>query len=283
MNTKLNPDSSVEDNWQYNEEMPGKVGYFSELFEDYSLEGRVLLAEDEHWPRTLFIHGARSDYTEMNALLAAMQQQGVSTLSFNLSGHNRCSPIDIYHTSLQQNLMEVVQFYHHLSTDQPHTVIGHSLGGALAVKLAVLCPEKINRLILFCPAVYADDAYAVNFGQGFTQVISSPFSFLNTDVFEFLKRFRGKLVLVMGEHDGLSSQSFGKQAGVSAGAVEINGQKKYSPIPFEVVEHIKAAIPESQLLSLTISGCDHDIAEWLRQNQNKAGEIIKKILMFCQN
>ena len=280
---KLDSDSSVAQHWQYHERMPGKAGYFSESFENYELEGRVLFAKDEHWPQTLFIHGARSDYTEMNALLAMMQQHGVSSLSFNLSGHNRCSPVDIYHTSLQQNLQEAIRFYQHLFADQPHTVIGHSLGGALAVKLAVSFPETINRLILFCPAVYADAAYPVAFGRGFTQVISTPFSFLNSEIFAFLKRFTGKLVLVMGEYDGLPAQDFGKAKGISAGEIEINGKKQYSPIPFEVVNQIKESVPDKQLLSLTVSGCDHDIAGWLRQNPEEGNKLIKQILTFCQD
>jgi pimeloyl-ACP methyl ester carboxylesterase len=280
---KLDSDSSVAQHWQYHELMPGKAGYFRESFENYDLEGRVLFAKDEHWPQILFIHGARSDYTEMNALLTAMQQQGVSTLSFNMSGHNRCSSVSVYQTSLQQNLQEAESFYRHLQADMPHTVMGHSLGGALAVKLAVRFPEKINRLVLFCPAVYADAAYPVHFGRDFTQAISSPFSFLNSEIFAYLKKFTGKLVLIMGEYDGLPSKNFDKPAGVSAGEIDIGGQKKYSPIPFEVVEQIKTAITKERFLSLLIPDCDHDIAGWLRQNPENCNELVKKILSFCQS
>ena len=282
MSIKLYSDSQIADKWQYHEQISGRVDYFTESFGQYDLEGRILFADDEHWPKTLFIHGARSDYTEMNALLSMMQQQGVSSLSFNLSGHNRCAPIDVYHTSLQQNLQEAERFYQHLSGNL-HTVIGHSLGGALAVKLAVQHPDKVDRLILFCPAVYADAAYPVAFGRDFTQAISTPFSFLNSEIFDFLKRFKGKLVLVMGQYDGLPAQNFGKVKGVSAGEVQIKGKKYYSPIPFEVVDKIKDCVSEERLLSLTIPDCDHDIAGWLRQNPEKGQKLIEEILIFCQN
>tara|TARA_R110001583_G_C5636665_1_gene407544 strand:- start:707 stop:958 length:252 start_codon:yes stop_codon:yes gene_type:complete len=54
------------------------------------------------------IHGARSDYTSLNSILYPLQLLGISSLSFNLSGHRISS--DIEASSLEKNLQESLCF-----------------------------------------------------------------------------------------------------------------------------------------------------------------------------
>lgn len=276
--TSLSSHSSVSEQLAYNETSEyGSVGYFQEDFGGYCLEGRVLFNQNKDWPTTLFVHGARSDYTEMNALLFALQKQGISTLSFNLSGHNKTSGISLFATSLQNNLEECQRFFSRLAKSNNYTVIGHSLGGALAGKLTSLNLDTVANLVLFCPAVYADNAYAAHFGSEFTKAISPPLSFLDSTGLIFLKTFKGNVSLIMGEFDGLNSAAYGKAPGTSAGTIELNGQTYYSPIPLEVVEGIKNNVPKNQMHYFCIPQCDHQLASWLRSNPKLAQNLVEKI------
>ncbi|MDY7577522.1 alpha/beta hydrolase [Herbaspirillum sp. RTI4] len=275
-------ESSVSDQWMFSETPPGPASYFVEDFGTYQLEGRVLFSQDQCWPSVLTIHGARSDYTKLNVLMYGLQKQGISTLGFNLSGHSAASNVALSQTSLRNNLKESDRFFGRLK-DGSCTVMGHSLGGALALKLAAAHPERIDKLVLFCPAVYGDLAYGPLFGGAFKRAISVPNGFLRTDAFEFLRQFKGKLMLVIGQYDGLRSTDYGGVDGTSAGVVLIDGVKQYSAIPREVIDCIKAAIPAPHLEVLTLPDCDHGISSWLRANPIAADRLTQKVAAFIRS
>ena len=100
--------SKLQAQWQFDEVPPLPASYFSEEFDGYQLEGRVLPAarREAELPQLLAIHGARSDYTKLNAILYPLQTLGIASLSFNLSGHNPASSIGLGDTSLRNNMQE---------------------------------------------------------------------------------------------------------------------------------------------------------------------------------
>nr|WP_257031485.1 alpha/beta hydrolase [Pseudomonas moraviensis] len=266
---------------QFAEAPTGPECFFSQTFAGYQLEGRVLsgCAEAASMPKVLAIHGARSDYSRLNPILYPLQALGIASLSFNLSGHNLCSDIAPENTSLAHNLREALQFAGHLGPELD-TVIGHSLGGALALKVAQAHRASVRRIVLFCPALYTEAAWQQSFGPSFKLAISVPYGFLDSPSLEFLRTFDGEVLLVIGEYDGLQATTFGGIAGTSAGTRQMGAREIYSAIPHEVIEAIEKSLAPHQFKKIVLPGCDHAVSTWLRENPPRAMELAKDISQF---
>lgn len=282
----LSSESQIHERWQFAEEPPIPASYFSEAFDTYQLEARVLptVWRDTECPQLLAIHGARSDYTKLNAILYPLQTLGIASLSGNLSGHSRASGIGLEETSLGNNMREALRYADHLA---PHlkTVLGHSLGGALALKVAQAHHASVKKIVLFCPAIYPEAAYHRCFGGAFKEAISTPFGFLDSHSLRFLREFEGDLMLIIGQHDGLRATDFGRLAGQSVGRITLRNTLSkdrdiYSAIPFEVIDAIEQSITPKQFEKLVLPDCDHSISSWLRSHPSHAYWIANKIATF---
>lgn len=276
--------SRVQSKWLEVPQVPAR--YFSEGFKGYQLEGRILpiASKENEWPQTLVIHGARSDYTELDGILYPLQFLGISSLSFNLSGHNTTTDVQLESTSLANNLQECLRFAAHLGA-KLQTIIGHSMGGALALKVAETYRSSVKKIVLLCPAMYSDIAYDKPFGASFRDIITTPFNFLNSSLLKFLREFDGELILIMGEYDGLRAIEFGGKEGTAAGIVKLsNGQIEArlvnSVIPFEVIDSIEKYISSLRLKKIILPGCDHAVSAWLRANPVWAWNLASEITEF---
>lgn len=278
--------SRLQTRWQFDEVPPLPARYFVEEFDGYQLEGRVLPAAQQgvELPQLLAIHGARSDYTKLNALLYPLQSLGIASLSFNLSGHNAASGVGLEDTSLGNNMQEALRYSSRLDTTL-HAVLGHSLGGALALKVAEAHRASVKKIVLFCPALYSEDAYHRRFGNPFKEIISVPFGFLDSQSLTFLREFDGDLMLIIGQYDALKSTDFGGIAGKSAGAVSVrNNQSKErtinSAIPFEVIDAIEKSITPQRLRKIVLPECDHAVSAWLRADPARAQWVASEVAEF---
>ncbi|MBV6286639.1 alpha/beta hydrolase [Pseudomonas aegrilactucae] len=267
--------------WQFDEPSPGRECLVVEAFDGYTQEARLLIPDIEHAPPLFMLSGARSDFTHFNPLLYRLQALGIGSLTGNLSGHSRASLPGAGVPSLRTNLDEALRFFRHVE-HRCTTVIGHSLGGALALKVAAQHARQVQRLILICPAVYADSAYPAPFGPDFTRAISAPHGFMDSDSFAFLRRFQGRVLLLLGQYDGLQAADFGRPAGTSAGYVDIDGGQRYSPIPEEVVDGLRAALRPGQLELVRLEDCDHGIAAHLRAQPVLADALARQVATFIQ-
>jgi hypothetical protein len=63
-------------------------------FDGYSLNGRFLYGRCGAYG-LLAIHGARSNHERLDPLLLPLQKLGIGSLSFDLSGHTKNSPLKI--------------------------------------------------------------------------------------------------------------------------------------------------------------------------------------------
>ncbi|PWB34317.1 alpha/beta hydrolase [Pseudomonas sp. SDI] len=270
--------STQRDTWQYDEPAPGMERFVSEDFGSYQQQARLLLPDTERAPPLFVVGGARSDFTRLSPLLYRLQQRGIGSLTGNLSGHSRASEPGAPAPSLNTNLAEAKRFHRHIAA-QCKTLVGHSLGAAIALKLAAQTPA-IDKLVLICPAVYPDDAHDAPFGPAFTAAISKPYGFLDCDSFEFLRQFSGRVLLVMGEYDGLNSRTHGQGEGRSAGTLWLAGAQRYSPIPEEVTRSLLAAVPPPHLECLLLADCDHGIAAHLRNTPAVADQVAQTVAEF---
>ncbi|MDH0646765.1 alpha/beta hydrolase [Pseudomonas sp. GD03858] len=274
----LEPSVAPRALWQYDEPAPGPERFIEERFDGYRQQARLLLAHTERSAPVFVVGGARSDFTRLNPLLYRLQQRGIGSLTGNLSGHSRASEPGAKDASLASNLQEALRFHQHLDS-RSDTVIGHSLGGALALKLAAQ-RSQVRKLVLICPAVYPDAAHAAPFGPAFSEAIRKPFAFLDCDSYAFLRQFQGRVLLVVGEYDGLNSKVHGQGPGTSAGTRNLAGVERYSPIPEEVTHTLLRSVPARHVECLMLTDCDHGIAAHLRDRPQVADQVAESVAAF---
>lgn len=278
--SKLYPEPRNQQDLYFDDQPPGQVAYLEEVFDDYTLEGRILYNSNHEEPWIISVHGARADYTKSNAISFGLQERGYSVLGLNLSGHSKAGVLQPEQTTLANNVSETEKFFGRLNPQRKKTVFGYSLGGTPALKLLEKHAGEIDKLVLFYPGIYTKDAYDKHFGAEFREAITQPFSYRDNDTVELLRSFKGKLLLVVGQYDGLDPREYGKPAGTSAGEIEVDGKQYYSPIPKEVIDMVFEAVPEARRQLITIPECDHSVILWMRQNPEKAEELLDQIDAF---
>ncbi|MFJ4155323.1 alpha/beta hydrolase [Pseudomonas sp. NPDC089752] len=264
--------------WQFDEPAPGQEQFIEEVFGNYRQQARLLVPDIERAAPAFVLGGARSDFTRLNPLLYRLQAAGIGSLTGNLSGHSLASEPGAASPSLATNLEEAQRFHSHIAL-RCRTLIGHSLGAALTLKLAARLPD-VDSIVLICPAVYPDEAHQAPFGPAFTAAISKPFGFLDSDSYAFLRQFQGRVLMVIGEYDGLNSQRFGKGPGTSAGNLWLAGSERYSPIPEEVTHALMQAVSAERLQCLFLTDCDHGIAAHLRSTPAIADQVADAVATF---
>ena len=73
------------------------------------------------------------------------------------------------------------------------------MGAYTAVKL--LEYYQINNMILLVPAMYDSKAYKVPFNKGFTEIIRQPESWRDSDAWQILSEYKGRLFIIAAEND----------------------------------------------------------------------------------
>lgn len=201
--------------------------FFVHDFGNYELEAKFNYCDGFPEKIALLIHGGNSDLSSLSPLEDLLRKKNIATLSFNLSGLNSTSKTK---SSLSQNINESIAFYSLLK--KVDIVIGYSLGGYIAIHLAK--KFQVDQLILFCPAIYSDQAVNKTYGNEFKNEISKPYSFYSSSIWHFLMEYKREVLIVYGELDGIKTDD-----GKSKGFYEINGVTQYSPIPYEIVQTFK--------------------------------------------
>ncbi|MBA3724615.1 MAG: alpha/beta hydrolase [Candidatus Levybacteria bacterium] len=270
-----------KDLW-FRDEPHGRVTYFEHSFEAYSLEGRILYNEHNETPWVLSVHGARADFTKSDAVSIGLQKRGFSLLGMNMSGHSKAGVLSPEQTTLGGNVDEVSTFYDYLAKDRKKVIIAYSLGGTPALKLLEKHSDAIDKMILFYPGIYITDAYVSHFGAEFRSTIAEPFSYRKNDTINLLRSFKGKLLVIKGEYDGLDPELYAKPPGGSAGEVAIDGIKYYSPIPKEVIDIVYNAVPVSRREFIEIPSCGHSVVLWMRENPIESEKLLDKINAFLK-
>jgi fermentation-respiration switch protein FrsA (DUF1100 family) len=73
------------------------------------------------------------------------------------------------------------------------------MGAYTAVKL--LEYYQIKNMIFIVPAMYYSKAYNVPFNKGFTEIIRQPQSWRNSDAWQILVKYKGRLFTIAAERD----------------------------------------------------------------------------------
>ncbi|UCD79065.1 MAG: alpha/beta fold hydrolase [Desulfobacterales bacterium] len=166
-------------------------------FENHTLIGDVL--SDGSPPRLMVLHGAGNSCRQRFQLLREeLFAAGISSLAFDFVGHGDTGG-DLKSSSLRSRTRQARRVIDSFNWQQPFSVIGASMSAYTAVKL--LAHYQIKRLVLLVPAMYSAQAEAVAFNRGFTEIIRQPQSWMNSDAWDILAQYTGRLLIVAGEND----------------------------------------------------------------------------------
>ena len=118
------------------------------------VDGRkIVYSEDGRGPPFLLIHGWGPEpvqhFSSFQKLLAG---RGYKVISPHLPGFENGEPTPAG-WGMEEYLNCVLGFINALKLDS-FFLIGHSMGGAMAIRMAVACPDKIKALILLSPGIF---------------------------------------------------------------------------------------------------------------------------------
>lgn len=111
----------------------------------------VLEAGDEAAPRVLLIHGASANLRELWSPLASDLTQDHRVIAFDRPGYGH-STRPRRGAQLLQTQARMAADVLRASGDGPAIVVAHSLGAAVALRLAIETPDLVRGLVLIGPA-----------------------------------------------------------------------------------------------------------------------------------
>lgn len=157
----------------------------------------------------LFLHGARNTdpdiWVSLRQSLAAL---GIGSIAFDFSGHGNSTSFTP--NSLEKRYSEALAALSHLDAVAPRAVVGVSMSGEIAVRLAVESKYQIDRLVTIVGAAYDEAAFQLPFGPSFTSILRQPDSWRRSVVFPSIRRYSGRLTVVQAEHDTVVPHEIGQ-------------------------------------------------------------------------
>lgn len=98
-------------------------------------------------PPLVLLHGFTGSAASWSGYIPAFAER-FTTFAVDLIGHGRSdSPRDAARYRMERCVADLIALFDHLGIDQA-TVLGYSMGGRVALHLALAAPERVGRLIL---------------------------------------------------------------------------------------------------------------------------------------
>jgi len=119
----------------------------------------------------------------------SLLEAGVNSLSFDYTGVH-LSGADLNKSSLALRIgeaKEAVAFIKRKSKHPTITVFGSSMGGYIALGLADVEPDSIDKIVLYAPAAYAKSAHRLYFDNSFTMEIRKENSWKQSFSYQWLE------------------------------------------------------------------------------------------------
>lgn len=113
------------------------------------------VAGDQTGEPVVLIHAFASQSTSWNVVAAALAGRGFRVIAPDLRGHGRSAWTDTY--ALEDFEHDLIILLDTLELDRV-SLVGHSLGGHLALRLAARMPDRVDRLVIEAAPVPPRDA-----------------------------------------------------------------------------------------------------------------------------
>jgi len=202
-------------------------------------------------PQALFLHGAgHSNRQRQRPLREYLCQAGMSSIAIDFSGHGDSTALTP--NSLRKRLDEAQQATGFLNAG-PHTVVGSSMSGEIAIRLACTPGNHIGHLVLLVGAIYDRAAFGLPFGPQFSAVIRQPQSWRNAQTPELIATYEGDLTIIRARDDAV--------------------------IPHEIADLLVASAAVARTRRIVdLEGCDHKVSERLREDPRLLQQVAAAIL-----
>lgn len=229
--------------------------FFSLPFGTKTLKGDACHPVNEKFS-ILVLHGAGgSNRKRYDLLREFLWRRGIGSVAFDLLGHGETGG-NLSDSSLKERTEQALKIIESQQLSTPLILIGASMGAYTAVKITSL--REVGKLVLFVPAMYAAEAYEALFTNQFSEIIRKPNSWISSDAWEILSKFRGELLLIQAEGDDV--------------------------IPKEVVEKIfesASAVHKKELYVVPESS--HQILRYLDEHAEARESVFNKIFEFISS
>ena len=150
-------------------------------------------------PKVFCMHGAGSSYRQIyDSLRAILLENNISSCALDFLGHGE-SDGNIKDSSLKSRTEQVIAIIKEARAVEPLILIGSSMGGYNAIKLTEIYEVKL--MILIAPGVFDKNAYEIPFGDDFSSAIRRHRSWDDTDAWNILNKYKGKILIVKGDKD----------------------------------------------------------------------------------
>jgi len=122
-----------------------------------SMTGNEIELSSVNWTRlgtgspVILVHGLAASLHDWDALMPALAESGYSGYALDLLGHGESPKPESRTYHIDWLFSHLCKWIEALALDQAPVIIGHSLGGYLALEYANLFPEKTRALVLASP------------------------------------------------------------------------------------------------------------------------------------
>ena len=177
--------------------MTNEIVDFDVPFGDFTLKGDHYVGSDSN--RILYLHGAGTSKRRGHHLLrGALQQRGFGSFCFDCIGHGDTGGT-LAQSSVASRTRQAQAVAEACHVPEPMVIFGNSMGAYNAIRLTQ--QYKVDALVLIVPGVYTPSAYEVPFGPEFSTIIRRERSWVDSDAWEILSRFEGRLLVMAAEQD----------------------------------------------------------------------------------
>ncbi|MFJ3059121.1 alpha/beta fold hydrolase [Herbaspirillum sp. NPDC087042] len=183
---------------------------------------------------TLVLHGAGQGHRQRQwPLREALALGSHASAAIDFSGHGQSSAHRP--NSLRKRLDEAQAALERL-TVAPRTVVGVSMSGEIAMRLACRPENHITHLITIVGAIYDGAAFELPFGPAFSAALRRPESWRDAASLALMRHYTGRITLIRAADDAV--------------------------IPHEVAELIRQhAVAARQCRIVDLPGVDHRVSE----------------------
>ncbi len=117
-----------------------------------TLENQVNFVQQGQGAPVILIHGLAASLFDWNDLLPALAQAGYAAYALDLLGHGKSlKPHNLADYCVAQVFAHFEGWIKSLEIDQPLVLVGHSLGGHLAIEFALRHSQQVRALALCDP------------------------------------------------------------------------------------------------------------------------------------